>query len=414
MRKIITVLATLAALATILGAAAPANAANAANAPDAANAANANSATSSTLLLGLNGVSCVSATFCAAVGSQGDSAHLSRGDVPLTMIWNGARWRKTATPLPTGWPEGELFSVSCVSARYCAAVGEYNRGSYYYPLAETWNGRAWTAARLPRPAAGSYAVAGTVSCGAARECVEAVSFVSASPGSRAFAEILRGAKWTLREVPLPKGSAGGDFSGVSCVSAAHCVLAGDFTRAQRMLVLFESWNGRTFTPMKAPSPGGYSLFMYGVSCPSAKSCAAVGSAGPPVAQPGNASFAEMWNGRAWSLASIPEPEGTGTGLYGVSCGSASRCVAVGVASTNGSQQASRALAVSYNGRSWTTARVPALPKGSGATQFQGVSCVSAAFCVAVGEGGGSGGNLFSNAALTGFWNGKSWKLVTAS
>jgi hypothetical protein len=151
MRRIITtVLATLAALGGVLGASAvPVSAANTANAANAANAASP-----STLLLGLNGVSCVSAKFCAAVGSQGDSAHLSRGDVPLTMIWTGVRWRKTATPLPRGWTEGELDSVSCVSGRYCAAVGMYSRGSYEYPLAETWNGRTWTATRLPRAPGG--------------------------------------------------------------------------------------------------------------------------------------------------------------------------------------------------------------------------------------------------------------------
>ncbi|HMD91283.1 MAG TPA: hypothetical protein VKG80_01450 [Trebonia sp.] len=43
-------------------------------------------------VLGLNAVSCSSATFCAAVGSQGDSAHPARGDVPLTMIWSGKSW----------------------------------------------------------------------------------------------------------------------------------------------------------------------------------------------------------------------------------------------------------------------------------------------------------------------------------
>ena len=57
--------------------------------------------------------------------------------------------------------------------------------------------------------------------------------------------------------------------------------------------------------------------------------------------------------------------------------------------------------------------MPALLKG-GTSAFNGVSCVSATWCVAVGEGGGPGGQLFSGAALTAFWNGKSWRLVTAS
>jgi hypothetical protein len=81
---------------------------------------------------------------------------------------------------------------------------------------------------------------------------------------------------------------------------------------------------------------------------------------------------------------------------------------------HGRQQTSHALAVSYHGRSWTRTRVPALPNG-GTSAFNGVSCGSATWCVAVGEGGGGpGGQLFSGAALTAFWNGKRWRLVTAS
>jgi hypothetical protein len=127
----------------------------------------------------------------------------------------------------------------------------------------------------------------------------------------------------------------------------------------------------------------------------------------------NASYAELWNGTAWSVVSVPPRKGLGTDLLGVSCGSAANCVAVGVASKDGSEETSQAVADVYNGRSWTPRTVPALPRG-GTSQFQGVSCVSVSFCAAVGEGGGPGGTLFSGTALTGFWNGKSWTLVTAS
>jgi hypothetical protein len=240
-----------------------------------------------------------------------------------------------------------------------------------------------------------------------------MTFDGAMPSTRGYAEILRGGTWTLREVPLPKDASGGAFSGASCVSATHCVLAGSYGRAERALVLFESWNGTTFTLMKAPSPANRYFIISGVSCRSAKRCAAVGSAGAPIAGPVNVSYAELWNGKAWSVVSVPGRKGLGTNFIGVSCGSPTSCVSVGVASKDGSEQTSQAVADVYNGRSWAPRSVPALPHG-GTSQFQGVSCASASFCVAVGEGGGPGGNLFSSAALTGFWNGKSWRLVTAS
>jgi hypothetical protein len=368
--------------------------------------AKAAATSTSPLLLGLNGVSCGSARFCAAVGAQGDSARPARGDVPLTMIWNGARWRKTAAPLPQGWPEGQLNSVSCPSAAYCVAVGYVVRVNGYSPFAETWHGRAWTASTLPKPttaAVGAVEFGGSVSCGAVGRCVALVGYRGA--------ETLAGGKWTLRAVPLPKGSDAGSFAAVSCVAATSCALAGVRGDAKGGAVLFEWWNGRRFTPMKVSSgPTARPFTVTGVSCTSVGSCAAVGQVSE---SPGYSvrPFAERWNGRAWSLTTVTGPRNANP--EGVSCASAARCVAVGVTSGNGSEQTSHALALAYDGRSCTTARVPALPHG-GTSAFQAVSCPSAKNCVAVGEGGGPGGTLYSNAALTAFWNGKSWKLVAAS
>jgi hypothetical protein len=46
--------------------------------------------------------------------------------------------------------------------------------------------------------------------------------------------------------------------------------------------------------------------------------------------------------------------------------------------------------------------------------FSAATCLSAKDCVAVGAGGGAGSLLLSRAALTGFCNGKTWKLLGAS
>jgi hypothetical protein len=401
-----------AVLAVVLGSSAgPVKAATAApvNAVAATRVSAAATARASTLMLQFNGVSCVSATFCAGVGEEGDSAHLARGDVPLTMIWNGARWRETATPLPKGWPEGQLGGVSCPSRSYCVAIGDYSKGSTVNAMAETWNGRDWTAAELPRPAGKFYVVDGAISCPAARRCVADGTFALTPSKGHAFAETLTGTKWTVRDVPLPKGSAGGGFSSVSCVSVTDCVLAGGSYTAKRQTVLFESWNGKVFTPMKAASPAGPFSNLYDVSCTSADSCVAVGS----ISHSGfynQAGFAELWNGRNWSVTSVKAPKNPL--LTGVSCAAAKSCVAVGYTSADGSEQTSRALALSYDGH-WTAGIVPRLANG-GSSAFSRVSCVSATDCVAVGEGGGPGKTLFSSAALTAFWNGKSWKLVGAS
>lgn len=417
MRKAVTAgLAMLAALGTVLGCssaglnAAPVGPVTAASVTvTAMNAALA--APASTLMLQFNGISCLSAEFCAAVGAQGDTAHLARGNVPLAMIWTGTRWRRTAVPLAQGFPQGELFSISCTSPVYCVAVGHSVRGGYSTPLAETWNGRTWTAQALPRVTGRSYGASYGVSCAAARTCVATVSFTPDPVAGYALAETLNGTQWTLREVLLPLGGSGG-FAGVSCLSTTHCVLAGDYGRQSHGLVLFESWDGRDFTPMQAISPESL-LGIGGVSCASATSCAAIGATRGPANQD-PLPLVEVWNGTTWSVVSVPGHKGLMTQLVGVSCGAATRCAAAGITnSTFGAEETSHGLALTYDGRSWTTASVPPLIHG-GSSAFNAVSCWSAAGCVAVGEGGGPNGSLFSDAALTAFWNGKGWKLVGAS
>lgn len=369
-------------------------------------------ASASTLLLQFNGVSCVSARFCAGVGEYGNSADPAKGDLPLAMIWTGTSWRETSVPVLKGWEQGGLDSVSCRSASYCVAVGFDWRGSSYYPMAETWNGRAWNAKALPRPAVGFFLRGSSVSCAALGRCVATGDNIEGT-AERPFIDVLNGSKWTDRTVPSPPVSTSAGISAVDCVSASYCVLAGAYS-FKHVSVLFESWNGKFFTILKAASPAGASfLSVSGVSCVSVTDCVAVGSAGgSPIIS--TAAFAERWNGKAWSTTSLFGLKGPeNPDLAAVSCTSATRCVTAGVTSTDGSEQTSHALAAYYNGRTWTTAVVPART-GDGTSAFSGVSCVSARDCVAVGEGGGPGGLLFSSAAFSAFWNGESWKVVPAA
>ena len=66
----------------------------------------------------------------------------------------------------------------------------------------------------------------------------------------------------------------------------------------------------------------------------------------------------------------------------------------------------------YRRRDDPRSRLP-VPAGDGNASFNAVSCLSATRCLAVGETG-AGSSLFSNAAFTGFWNGRKWRLVPAS
>jgi hypothetical protein len=66
--------------------------------------------------------------------------------------------------------------------------------------------------------------------------------------------------------------------------------------------------------------------------------------------------------------------------------------------------------VTWNGRAWAVTSVPPPGKGK-ASSFQGMTCLSAANCIVVGQLGPSSST--SGTGLSGFWNGKNWRLVTA-
>jgi hypothetical protein len=49
----------------------------------------------------------------------------------------------------------ELLGVACGSAKSCMAVGDYVSSTCEVPLAEVWDGAAWTVVKTPnRPATG--------------------------------------------------------------------------------------------------------------------------------------------------------------------------------------------------------------------------------------------------------------------
>src|SRR5215472_1813433 len=110
--------------------------------------------------------------------------------------------------------------------------------------------------------------------------------------------------WAI--VPSPNVPNSGNFlNAVSCASARFCVAVGAHVGKAQGAVshpLIETWNGTRWSIAAAPSVPRGELF--GVSCPSATACAAVGFTTPPGG--GNSStLAERWDGTQWSV--VPSP-----------------------------------------------------------------------------------------------------------
>jgi hypothetical protein len=115
--------------------------------------------------------------------------------------------------------------------------------------------------------------------------------------------------------------------------------------------LVESWDGTAWSVDPSPTPGTYGG-LSGVSCSSARSCAAVGnyshgtgSGSSGLGQP----LVESWDGTAWSV--VPTPRPAVAYLYGVSCSSARSCQAVG--DYAGNRGLSQTLVESWDGTAWS-------------------------------------------------------------
>jgi len=357
----------------------------------------------------LEGLSCISASFCMAVGQYTISVAGAIEPVPRTLIesWNGSKWSVVPSPTPATSTQLDLDAVSCTSATACMAVGRsFDNGSGLDTLIESWNGSKWSIVPSPNPpGADVYAFDG-VSCTSASACM-AVGSSIANDIVSTLAESWNGSEWSIVASPN-KNLDTNTLTGVSCVSATSCTAVGyrdtvvNATDIQSTVV--ETWNGSEWLSKPSPNRGtGNNNALAGVSCFSASVCVAVGSEYTP--EPDYSpnllqTLAESWSSGKWSVLSTPNPVTDQNALNSVSCVSASFCVAVGF--SQDSDMADQTLVESWNGSAWSI--VPS-PDQAGNDQLNGVSCPSSTFCVAVGT--------WKNDTLFEFWNGTKWSIVSS-
>jgi hypothetical protein len=210
--------------------------------------------------------------------------------------------------------------------------------------------------------------------------------------------------WSIDPTPGNQAPTGA-FEAVSCAGARSCEAVGyyDNSADDTAAPFAESWNGTAWTLQSVPLPaGGNNGWLAGVSCTSATSCIAVGYyTGTSPAASGRITLADQWNGTAWSVLTTPFPPEAGSVLYGVSCFSATDCTAVGYYEAGTTYLA---LAERWNGTAWSIQATQAT--NGPATYLQSVSCRSATACVAVGQYDNSGVYL----AIAESWNGSTWRI----
>ncbi len=368
----------------------------------------------------LTSVSCVSASFCVAAGYYLTQS-FTVWDQNLVLAWNGSSWLlNSAASLSTSASVGNgLSGISCVSARFCVAAGYYNSSAVSQNLLLTWNGSTWNGSGWSLDAAASLSATTmlrkyltSVSCAFAGYCV-AAGYYNNGVADQNLLLTWNGSSWSPNSTGSLSSSSSlnNQLTGVSCESMNFCVAVGYFSTytADQNLVL--AWNGSTWNFNFAGSlstSASQNNHLTSVSCASASFCVAAGYYSNGTV---DQNLLLTWNGSTWSrnsAASLSTSASQNNHLTGVSCASASFCVAAGYYS-NGTVDQNLLLA--WNGSTWSRDSAAALStSASQNNHLTGVSCDYLSYCVAAGYY--NNGTADQNLLLT--WNGSTWSLNSAA
>lgn len=332
-------------------------------------------------------VSCVSPVRCQAIGTRSRSADGTHKAGFFAESWNGSRWRQT--PIPRS-PRTSLSAISCATASMCFAVGlHFTAANRAQAVSLRWNGTRWSAVQPRRPQP-STDLSG-VSCPGPQNC-----YAAGSAGGKGFSspvhplvEHWNGHRWSTR--PIPKAPRGTSLSGVSCATGTACTAVGSAGPAHSRLLAADLSKGtwRTSSVASPPDAGtGTTGFTY-VSCSAPRQCTAV------------LRYINKGEELTWATASrgatggfrvtVPAGDVAQDTPTGISCRAAG-CTLVGGrnASSGRGDDVGTGTAFAWRGKDghFATQRVP-LPPGSQGGRLGKVSCAGAGFCAATSSGAGS-------------------------
>lgn len=209
-------------------------------------------------------VSCTSATFCIAVGND-------FGEPLVVQRWDGTSWSPMAMSLPADAgviaDSPVLYGVSCLSPSFCMAVGQYGVQPWGdAPLAETFDGSTWSPSTTIHPTVEYTSALYGVTCLSTESCV-AVGFFNSNPDPGTMqqysplGEQWDGSAWTIMTMPSVASDA--RLTGISCLGPTWCIAVG-VARVMSTTGLFVlgpyqplamQWNGTAWAPMVVDDSG---------------------------------------------------------------------------------------------------------------------------------------------------------------
>jgi len=340
----------------------------------------------------LQAVACPSPGQCISVGFTGSKYTVL---VPLAALLEDGAW--TVRPRQPPSQRGDMFpsAVACRSRTSCIAAGVREVPAPYFgapsagdrPFIQTWDGKTWREHPGVVPPGTADAELRGIAC-ASSTCMAVGEYAKRLHEDRALAESWDGSSWKLHLPPtiVSRGEAAESvLSDVACVSPTSCIAVGQF---RLELIggllpvvgpLIERWDGRAWHAERSANPGSDDAELYGVSCHSPERCVAVGSR--LLRSRTFGTLAEAWDGTAWHVLETPDPpRSTNARLLDVTCPRSDRCIAVGSSTSSGGRQP---LIEAWDGRRWRVEPI-AVPASFSSSTLDSIDCAAPASCHAVG------------------------------
>jgi hypothetical protein len=347
---------------------------------------------------------CTNAWNCWAVG--GVIPSLGGNSQPNALIdsWNGSTWSIESAVGPPGTDASLLWSVTCVVASDCWAVGAQEPTGNQNPqtLAEHWDGSAWSV--VPTPAVSGYLF--SVTCLASTDCWAVGDSVDGQ-GNPLNGIIYRwdGTQWSQIAAPS-SGQTYDQLESVTCTGSSDCwavgfagpnqiqynFLPGIAPNVIEASALIEHWDGNAWS-VASNSPPGSGQYLTAVTCTGSTNCWTVGSSMDSNGNP-SSSLVEHWDGSTWTPTTALDPTTPANILTSVTCLTSSQCWATGATnSASGQNETPTPYLESWNGTGWS---VQPSPNVMAFGYLGGMSCVRGSGCFAAGF---SANNLNNNTTL---------------
>jgi hypothetical protein len=334
----------------------------------------------------VSSVSCVSTTFCMAVGRQNviySNFSATYIDQTLTRMWDGSAWSVVQSPNMGTAERNLLVSVSCVSPTFCKAVGTRSSSQ---SLIMTWNGNSWLLDTVP---VSSDVGVSSVSCPSTTSCFAIGSTKKTTnptvPAGGVFMQ-WDGSNWLEQKSPGQASS----VQSISCVSSTFCMAVGDVVQGGNpnyvSAIVTQLWDGSIWTVVPTPNTNASQNKLSSVSCVSSTYCMAVGNTGSITATSAEQTLALFWDGLSWTLSQSPNTAvDRSNSLRGVVCVSVGNCLASGTGAIGPVTDINNyPLVIRWVGSNWTYAVQPGSESVVSGNQFSALSCVSIIWCMTVG------------------------------